>query len=152
MLQFKIWLFVFFLKLKIITPLKTAFLYNSWLSQTIFKKKKVCWNPYIMTVFFLMFRSLESLDELTCLVVKLFSEVENKNVPIPEFPEHPFQEEHLRVCIGMHLPSRVYILNVVFYVSVIHCALHYFFINVPVKFHISILISHSLFHAEYTFV
>ncbi|XP_063194489.1 insulin-degrading enzyme [Chroicocephalus ridibundus] len=38
----------------------------------------------------------ESLDELTCLVVKLFSEVENKNVPIPEFPEHPFQEEHLR--------------------------------------------------------
>uniref|UniRef100_A0A8C7EHR5 Insulin-degrading enzyme n=1 Tax=Nothoprocta perdicaria TaxID=30464 RepID=A0A8C7EHR5_NOTPE len=38
----------------------------------------------------------ESLDELTSLVVKLFSEVENKNVPIPEFPEHPFQEEHLR--------------------------------------------------------
>lgn len=39
----------------------------------------------------------ESLDELTGLVVKLFSEVENKNVPLPEFPEHPFQEEHLRV-------------------------------------------------------
>ncbi|XP_042643938.1 insulin-degrading enzyme-like [Tyto alba] len=38
----------------------------------------------------------ESLDELTCLVVKLFSEVENKNVPIPEFPEQLFQEEHLR--------------------------------------------------------
>ncbi|KAL7990487.1 hypothetical protein Chor_013917, partial [Crotalus horridus] len=38
----------------------------------------------------------ESLDELTNLVVKLFSEVKNKNVPIPEFPEHPFQEEHLR--------------------------------------------------------
>uniref|UniRef100_A0A8C9F4R0 Insulin degrading enzyme n=1 Tax=Pavo cristatus TaxID=9049 RepID=A0A8C9F4R0_PAVCR len=38
----------------------------------------------------------KSLDELTSLVVKLFSEVENKNVPIPEFPEHPFQEEHLR--------------------------------------------------------
>ncbi|XP_030424790.1 insulin-degrading enzyme isoform X2 [Gopherus evgoodei] len=38
----------------------------------------------------------ESLDELTGLVVKLFSEVENKNVPLPEFPEHPFQEEHLR--------------------------------------------------------
>lgn len=31
------------------------------------------------------------------MVVKLFGEVENKNVPIPEFPEHPFQEEHLRV-------------------------------------------------------
>ncbi|CAM5157075.1 unnamed protein product [Natator depressus] len=38
----------------------------------------------------------ESLDELTSLVVKLFSEVENKNVPLPEFPEHPFQEEHLQ--------------------------------------------------------
>uniref|UniRef100_A0A4X2LTN1 Insulin degrading enzyme n=1 Tax=Vombatus ursinus TaxID=29139 RepID=A0A4X2LTN1_VOMUR len=38
----------------------------------------------------------ESLNELTELVVKLFAEVENKNVPLPEFPEHPFQEEHLR--------------------------------------------------------
>uniref|UniRef100_A0A4W5RA02 Insulin-degrading enzyme n=2 Tax=Hucho hucho TaxID=62062 RepID=A0A4W5RA02_9TELE len=38
----------------------------------------------------------ESLDELTTMVVKLFGEVENKNVPIPEFPNHPFQEEHLR--------------------------------------------------------
>ncbi|XP_006630449.2 insulin-degrading enzyme isoform X1 [Lepisosteus oculatus] len=38
----------------------------------------------------------ESLDELTSMVVKLFAEVENKSVPVPEFPEHPFQEEHLR--------------------------------------------------------
>uniref|UniRef100_A0A665U6Z3 Insulin-degrading enzyme n=1 Tax=Echeneis naucrates TaxID=173247 RepID=A0A665U6Z3_ECHNA len=38
----------------------------------------------------------ESLDELTSMVVNLFGEVENKNVPVPEFPEHPFQEEHLR--------------------------------------------------------
>ncbi|KAM4607098.1 insulin-degrading enzyme isoform 2-T2 [Polymixia lowei] len=38
----------------------------------------------------------ESLEDLTSMVVKLFGEVENKNVPIPEFPEHPFQEEHLR--------------------------------------------------------
>uniref|UniRef100_A0A667Z4I5 Insulin-degrading enzyme n=2 Tax=Myripristis murdjan TaxID=586833 RepID=A0A667Z4I5_9TELE len=38
----------------------------------------------------------ESLDELTSMVVKLFGAVENKSVPIPEFPEHPFQEEHLR--------------------------------------------------------
>ncbi|KAM3862520.1 insulin-degrading enzyme isoform 2-T2 [Diretmus argenteus] len=38
----------------------------------------------------------ESLDDLTSMVVKLFGEVENKNVPIPEFPENPFQEEHLR--------------------------------------------------------
>lgn len=31
------------------------------------------------------------------MLVTLFGEVENKNVPVPEFPEHPFQEEHLRV-------------------------------------------------------
>ncbi|XP_041865501.1 insulin-degrading enzyme-like [Melanotaenia boesemani] len=38
----------------------------------------------------------ESLDELTSMVVRLFSDVENKNVPIPEFPEHPFQESQLK--------------------------------------------------------
>nr|XP_043901577.1 insulin-degrading enzyme isoform X4 [Solea senegalensis] len=38
----------------------------------------------------------ESLDDLTSMVVKLFAEVENKSVPVPEFPEHPFQEEHLK--------------------------------------------------------
>lgn len=31
------------------------------------------------------------------MVVQLFGEVENKNVPIPEFSEHPFQEEQLKV-------------------------------------------------------
>lgn len=46
---------------------------------------------------------VESLDELTDLVVKLFSEVENKNVPLPEFPEHPFQEEHLKVSACSYL-------------------------------------------------
>ncbi|XP_078079642.1 insulin-degrading enzyme isoform X1 [Mustelus asterias] len=38
----------------------------------------------------------ESLDELTNLVVKLFAEVENKHLPVPEYSEHPFQEEHLK--------------------------------------------------------
>ncbi|XP_052006839.1 insulin-degrading enzyme isoform X2 [Xyrauchen texanus] len=38
----------------------------------------------------------ETLDELASMVVKLFGEVENKNVPLPEFPTNPFQEEHLR--------------------------------------------------------
>lgn len=47
----------------------------------------------------------ESLDDLTSMVVKLFGEVENKNVPIPEFPEHPFQEEHLKVSVLVKLPS-----------------------------------------------
>ncbi|XP_056616513.1 insulin-degrading enzyme isoform X2 [Triplophysa dalaica] len=38
----------------------------------------------------------ESLEDLTSMVVKLFGEVENKNVPLPDFPTNPFQEEHLR--------------------------------------------------------
>lgn len=46
-----------------------------------------------------MFLPTESLDELTSMVVKLFAEVENKNVPIPEFPDHPFQDEYLKVSI-----------------------------------------------------
>ncbi|XP_061645273.1 insulin-degrading enzyme isoform X3 [Phyllopteryx taeniolatus] len=38
----------------------------------------------------------ESLDELTSMVVKLFGEVENKSVPIPEFPDHPFHDQYLK--------------------------------------------------------
>ncbi|XP_044152189.1 insulin-degrading enzyme isoform X2 [Bufo gargarizans] len=38
----------------------------------------------------------ETLDELTELLVKLFAEVENKNVPVPEFPENPFQKQCLQ--------------------------------------------------------
>lgn len=51
------------------------------------------------------------------MVVKLFGEVENKSVPVPEFPQHPFQEEHLKVRpstdngnISMHLtPTTSYL-------------------------------------------
>ncbi|XP_071987110.1 insulin-degrading enzyme isoform X1 [Engystomops pustulosus] len=38
----------------------------------------------------------ETLDDLTELLVKLFAEVENKNVPVPEFPENPFQKQYLQ--------------------------------------------------------
>ncbi|XP_073452147.1 insulin-degrading enzyme isoform X1 [Aquarana catesbeiana] len=38
----------------------------------------------------------ETLDELTDLLVKLFAEVKNKNVPVPEFPENPFTEQYLK--------------------------------------------------------
>ncbi|KAM9326665.1 insulin-degrading enzyme [Gastrophryne carolinensis] len=38
----------------------------------------------------------ESLDELTDLLVKLFAEVKDKNVPVPEFPENPFTQEYLK--------------------------------------------------------
>lgn len=55
------------------------------------------WNSKHVMWAFLFLSFLESLDELTSMVVKLFGEVENKNVPVPEFPENPFQEEHLKV-------------------------------------------------------
>lgn len=67
------------------------FFLRIWVTGTLFK---FCMLLFSFNFFFC---SLESLDELTSMVVKLFGEVENKNVPIPEFPEHPFQEEHLRV-------------------------------------------------------
>lgn len=67
------------------------FFLSIWVTGTLFK---FCMLLFSFNFFFC---SLESLDELTSMVVKLFGEVENKNVPIPEFPEHPFQEEHLRV-------------------------------------------------------
>lgn len=60
------------------------------------KGGKALREPFDHDYFFVLIY-IESLDDLTNLVVKLFSEVENKNVPLPEFPEHPFQEEHLRV-------------------------------------------------------
>ncbi|EDO37735.1 predicted protein [Nematostella vectensis] len=38
----------------------------------------------------------ESLDEMTEMVVKLFSPVQNKNVTIPTFPEHPYGAEQVQ--------------------------------------------------------
>lgn len=58
--------------------------------------------------FFLNPLLAESLDELTAMVVKLFGEVENKNVPVPEFPEHPFQEQHLKVSCLLLTPLHFY--------------------------------------------
>ena len=41
--------------------------------------------------------SSDSLDELASLVEKLFSPVVNKNIPVPEFPEHPYSDNELQV-------------------------------------------------------
>lgn len=38
----------------------------------------------------------DSLDELENMVVDLFSEVQNKEIEIPVWPEHPFKDEHFR--------------------------------------------------------
>lgn len=67
-------------------------------------------------------------------MVKLFSEVENKNVPIPEFPEHPFQEEHLRVSIELYLLVGLYTLGDTSHATVVHCILRYFCISISVSF------------------
>ncbi|PFX29777.1 insulin-degrading enzyme-like [Stylophora pistillata] len=39
----------------------------------------------------------DSLDDLTNLVIKLFSGAEDKNVTIPEFPDHPYGDEQVQV-------------------------------------------------------
>ena len=40
---------------------------------------------------------LESLDELTDMVLPLFVDVENKSVPLPEWPEHPYGLNEVQV-------------------------------------------------------
>ena len=40
----------------------------------------------------------ESLDELTEMSVNLFGDVKNKNVPVPEWKDHPYGPEQLKVC------------------------------------------------------
>ncbi|XP_032806215.1 insulin-degrading enzyme [Petromyzon marinus] len=54
-------------------------------------------NYYSSNLMSLCVLGREPLDEMMEMVVKLFAQVENKNVPIPDFPEHPFQEEHLKL-------------------------------------------------------
>ena len=48
-------------------------------------------------VFYVIVYFSDSLDELTYLVEKLFSPVVNKNIPVPEFPEHPYSDNELQV-------------------------------------------------------
>ncbi|XP_013792799.2 insulin-degrading enzyme-like, partial [Limulus polyphemus] len=42
----------------------------------------------------------ESLDELVEMTVPLFCDVENKNVTVPEWLEHPFGQEQLKVRVS----------------------------------------------------
>ena len=41
--------------------------------------------------------SLESLNELEGMILELFSPVQNKDVPVPSFPEPPYSENELQV-------------------------------------------------------
>ena len=40
---------------------------------------------------------LEPLDELTSRIRELFSPIVNKNVPVPEFSDHPYTANELQV-------------------------------------------------------
>ena len=39
----------------------------------------------------------ESIDELSEMVVPLFGLVENRQIPVPTWPSHPIQEEHMQL-------------------------------------------------------
>ncbi|CAH1259207.1 IDE [Branchiostoma lanceolatum] len=56
----------------------------------------------------------EDLDSLSRLVVDKFASVENKNVTVPEFPIHPFQEEHLRLRCDVVPVKDIRTMNVAF--------------------------------------
>lgn len=49
-----------------------------------------------------MMSSTESLDELTDLVLPLFTDVENKNVEVPEWLDHPYGPEQIKVSHRWH--------------------------------------------------
>jgi len=42
---------------------------------------------------------IESLDELADLVVPLFADVENKNIDVPQWLDHPYGPDQLQVCV-----------------------------------------------------
>ena len=42
---------------------------------------------------------VESLDELADLIVPLFADVENKNVEVPEWLDHPYGQDQVKVSI-----------------------------------------------------
>lgn len=72
--------------------------HSKWYSSNVMalailgKGKVFCKKKNYFDVSFL----LESLDELQEIVVKLFSDVEDKGVEAPRWEEHPFKEEHYR--------------------------------------------------------
>ena len=45
----------------------------------------------------------ESLDELSEMVVELFSEICNKNIPVPIVNELPFSADELQVWMYVHV-------------------------------------------------
>jgi len=49
----------------------------------------------------------ESLDELADLVVPLFANVENKNVEVPEWLDHPYGPDEVKASINTssHFPA-----------------------------------------------
>ncbi|XP_053988603.1 insulin-degrading enzyme [Hylaeus volcanicus] len=53
-------------------------------------------NFYSANIMSLCILGHESLDELERIAVELFSEVKNKEIEAPVWPEHPFNEEHFK--------------------------------------------------------
>ncbi|XP_011877957.1 PREDICTED: insulin-degrading enzyme isoform X2 [Vollenhovia emeryi] len=51
---------------------------------------------YSANVMSLCILGKESLDELENMVLDLFSEIKNKEINVPIWPEHPFKDEHFR--------------------------------------------------------
>ena len=46
---------------------------------------------------------VESLDELSDMVVELFSQICNKDIPVPIVTEMPFSADELQVCVCMYV-------------------------------------------------
>ena len=47
--------------------------------------------------------TVESLDELSDMVVELFSQICNKDIPVPIVTEMPFSADELQVCVCTYI-------------------------------------------------
>lgn len=65
----------------------------------------LCFFYKIRTILINSVLYLESLDELEQMVVELFSQVKNKDITVPTWPEHPFNSKQ-------HFQNRWYIVPI----------------------------------------
>lgn len=61
-----------------------------------------------------MYLYLECLDELEDIVVDLFSQVKNKEIELPVWPQHPFNEQHFQTKWYIVPIKHIRSLNIVF--------------------------------------
>lgn len=91
--------------------------HQNWYSSNIMALAILGRGKQSLQLFFVMYKNLfviESLDELEEMVIKLFGEVQDKQVNAPKWEEHPFKKEQFKTCAYMIPIKDVRNLNIIF--------------------------------------